>query len=99
MNESKKIFHCDCGENYHYEGSDIGGGCMPCSCQRVGEMDFMKMVEYAGDTFGTMPFIKYDIYRETNKWTICMGNIRIGDTDNPKGLLYNWIKECWKRDA
>lgn len=93
-----KKFLCDCGENYYYEDSDMGVGSMPCTCSRVCEMDFFHLVEYVGDKTMQMPFLKYDIYRDKNKWTVCIGNIRIGDTDNPEELLREWIKKQWRKD-
>jgi len=60
---------------------------------KINKMSFTELVEYVGDKSMQMPFLKYDVYREKNKWTICIGNIRIGDTDNPEQLLRNWLKE------
>ncbi len=38
-------------------------------------------------------YIRYDPFRDKDNFTVCIGNKRIGDTDNPRELLKSFLKE------
>lgn len=37
--------------------------------------------------------VRYDPLREQNNFTVCVGNSRLGDTDDPRGLLKMYLGE------
>jgi hypothetical protein len=50
----------------------------------------IELMQVLGES-GHHVMVRYDPLRETNNFTVVIDNLRIGDTDNPKELLENYM--------
>lgn len=52
-----------------------------------------ELMEIFGNTLHVNVFAKYDVHRREKKWTVIVGDKRLGDFDDPVGPLIKIMED------